>query len=504
MAVDATHDQYDFYAEDWRTIRDHVQGSRRVKEAGSRYLPMLGDPSNPVDRAEYEKYKARAMYYPGASRTKSALLGSVMRVAPTVGDVIEERFPDALKSITDDNRSFVDLAQQVVDETIEVNRCGVLVDAPTVGDVNTLPYLVMYTAEQIINWRYEYVEGKLVKTLVVLQEEVVESGDDMLDEPDKITRYRALMLAPVDPEFPDGPRIYKQQIWEEVVRDDESGAERRPSSPQGDAADQSPAADLEMIEEIIPTRRGEMLAEIPFFFASTLGDVPEISKSILMDVVDVNVSHYQSSADLEHGRHYVALPTPWVAGFELEEGEKLVLGPSQAWITQNTEARAGMLEFTGSGLTALEKALEHKERLMATLGARLLEQTRSGVETAETARIRQSGEQSALSNVSDGAGSTLTEVMRFWAFWAGLEDTDDVEVTLNRDFIDTRLAPAEVTALMNAYLSGGISYSTLFMNLKKGEVVAPDADEGDERDAILSDPIIAEQRVQPSEGQGDQ
>jgi hypothetical protein len=494
MAVDSTHPQYDFYAEDWRTIRDHVAGSRRVKEAGARYLPMLGDPTNSADQAEYDKYKKRAMYYPGASRTKAALLGSVMRVAPTVSDVIEERYPDALKAITDDGRNFRDLAQQVIDETIEINRCGVLVDMPARGDVNTLPYLVMYSAEQIINWRYEYVDGQLVKTLVVLREEVVESGPDMLDDPEEVTRYRALMLAPIDPEEPDGPRVYRQQIWEEVVRDQESGQERRPSGPRGD---DSPQTDLQMVEEVFPMRRGELLTEIPFFFSSTLGDVPEITKSILMDVVDVNISHYQSSADLEHGRHYVALPTPWVAGFDVDENQPLVLGPSSAWVTENTEARAGMLEFTGSGLSALESALEHKERLMATLGARLLEQTRAGVETAETARIRQSGEQSALSNVSDGAGSALTEIMRFWGWWAGMEDLEEVEVTLNRDFVDSSLAPAEVTALVNAYLSGALSYDTLFENLKKGEIVAVDADMEEERDKILSDPIIAEQRIQP-------
>jgi len=56
----------------------------------------------------------------------------------------------------------------------------------------------------------------------------------------------------------------------------------------------------------------------------------------------------------------------------------------------NADAKVGYLEFSGQGLGALEKALDHKEKLMAILGSRLLEGQPARPKPPTAVRLRQS------------------------------------------------------------------------------------------------------------------
>src|SRR5262249_54306928 len=59
-------------------------------------------------------------------------------------------------------------AKSVVSEVVAVGRAGSLVDWD--GDVEQRAYVSLYSAEQIINWRVERVNGRNVPTMVVLKE----------------------------------------------------------------------------------------------------------------------------------------------------------------------------------------------------------------------------------------------------------------------------------------------------------------------------------------------
>ena len=123
----------------------------------------------------------------------------------------------------------------------------------------------------------------------------------------------------------------------------------------------------------------------------------------LLDLANVCLSHYRSSADLEHGRHFTALPQVRTSQelIQMNTTKAFMSGQGTAWVIPNEQAKVGFLEFSGQGLGSLERALEQKKKMMAVLGARLLEGPK-GVEAAETARIRQNTETSILgSNGSD-------------------------------------------------------------------------------------------------------
>ena len=77
-------------------------------------------------------------------------------------------------------------------------------------------------------------------------------------------------------------------------------------------------------------------------------------------------------------------------------------------MSETPGATAGYLEFTGQGLTSFERAMDRDERLMAVLGSRLLQDQKKVGETAEAIRLRQSGEDSALSVIATSVSESLT------------------------------------------------------------------------------------------------
>jgi hypothetical protein len=229
---------------------------------------------------------------------------------------------------------------------------------------------------------------------------------------------------------------------------------------------------------------GKNLGYIPFVFIGVDAITPEVDEPPLIDLVNMNLSHYRTSADFEHGAHFTGLPTPVISGYTPEKvGEKLYIGSSSAWIFPRPEAKAFYLEFSGDGLSTLEKSLERKEQQMAVLGARMLEAQKKGVEAADTASIHRKGEESMLSAVAQTVSLGLEVALRWFAEWAKA-DPASISFKLNRDFYPAPMNPQQLTALIAAWQQGAISDQTLFENLQQGEIISQDTTLEDEQARI--------------------
>lgn len=128
----------------------------------------------------------------------------------------------------------------------------------------------------------------------------------------------------------------------------------------------------------------------------------------------MNLDHYRLDADYKHGMHFTALPTAWVSGFD--KNETLKIGSSTTWTTDTPGASAGFLEYTGQGLTTIERALDRDERMMAVLGARLLERQKKVGETAQSIELRQGGESSIAGSIAGSVSASMTQILR-WVYW---------------------------------------------------------------------------------------
>lgn len=465
--VSTKHEQYEEYHPVWQEMRDHLAGSRAIKSKGTEYLPMLGDQNSQEDQQNYQSYLKRALYYEATKRTQAALLGALMMKPPQFHG-IDSKYTDMFSQVTMEGYSMETFIRNMLSELIGLSFTGALVERSTQDNGGEL-YFVQYKAESILNWRFQRVGDKIKLTLVVLEEKYIEETGRF--ESEEKTRYRVLELI-------DG--VYTQSVFNEVMGDDEA------------------VYLVESDDTIVPANVGAPLDEIPFVFFTPLGNVPEVVEPVLSSIATINTSHYMSSADLEHGRHFTGLPTAWVAGFDTDT--KLSIGSQVAWVSEDPNARAGFLEFLGTGLNSLVMALAEKQEQMATMGARMLRAPRTGVEAAETARIYQSAESGTLTGLAKAASESFTALIGYWLRWQGVEDLSDVNVELNTDYVDTRLDPTALTALVSSWMSGAISYDTLFYNLQHGEVIPDGIDSETERDLIETQkPVVDESDpIQPT------
>jgi len=471
MPVNSTHPEYDEAYPRWERCRDFIKGSDSVKDAGEKYLGRL----SLQDDEEYEKYKELAVYTNYSARTLEGLMGMLFRKPPivTLPEVRSGELGDALDGIEEDcdlmGSSIESYSREVASEILAVGRGGTLIDF---SKEENRAYLAWYSAESILNWRVERINGRMMVTLVVLEETETTAVDAVLTlgarsdkevDPYSETasdRLRVLRLVPNEND-PEGDRVYRVEIWEKIT--------------EGEGSKQKTY--WQMVELYEPNRKGAFLTRIPFIFHNPETEEPTIDKPPLLDVVDLNCSHYRVSADFAHGLHFVALPTAWASG--VPKTAELRIGSSQAWTFDNPEARAGYLEFTGKGLSEYTNERDRLERQMAVLGARMLEEQKRAAETAETQRLRQGGEISVLQHISEVVSEQITLAMRWIGWWSSTIDNpeefkdDAIRIALNRDFVDTKLPSQDVVNLTSVYIQGGISRDTYLWNLAQGEVLPP-------------------------------
>lgn len=460
MPVNSTHPEYDANAAAWLRARDVFAGEDAVKAANIRYLPKLDSQS----ADEYNAYRTRASFFNATARTADGFVGLIFRREPTF------KLPDdsagvgrALKAFVDDadmlGTSLSAYAKNVVAEVIAVGRAGTLVDwqggSATGHQGEERAYAVLYTAEQILNWRTGRVNGRNVLTLLVLSEQVerpATDGDEF--DPDEVEQLRVLRLVPGG----ETGWSYQVEIWR-----------------QGEKKSKRGKAEWTKVETRIPLRLGKPLPLIPFVFHGPRHSLPVVDKLPLADIIAVNLDHYRLNADYKHGLHFTALPTAWVSGFD--KSSNLRIGSSTAWVAETPGATAGFLEFTGQGLTTFERAMDRDERLMAVLGTRMLEAQKRVGESADAIELRQSGENSVLSAVSLSVSDSLTHVLRWVYWWNSTEDTpeaigeDRVLITVNSDFSTKGMTSDEITAVVAAWQAGAISQATMFDLFRRGEVL---------------------------------
>lgn len=457
MPVDTKHHEYEKHYPQWERCEHVSDGQDEVHEHGKLYLPQL---SGQTDQ-EYKAYRNRALLYNATGRTIDGMTGMLFYRAPVMD------IPPALEAyaadVTMSGLSLHQFAEMVAENVIKVGRCGVLVDHPPMTEAMTVaaadaqgmrPYARLYDAERIINWRQERINGNETLVLVVLEEKNPIPDDEFSHKSED--QWRVLDLTPAG---------YRQRVF----RKDDKG-------------------NFVVVDEIFPQVNGRPLNIIPFEFFGVRDNSPCVDKPPLLDLVDVNLSHYRTTADYEHGLHFTGLPTPVVTGFYDPDGNasQLKIGSTTAWLLPDPASKASYLEFTGQGLGELREALKEKEAKMATLGARILAPEKRQVETAQTAAIHRAGENSVLSSIAQSLSIGLTHVLEMIAVWANVPGRISVEI--NQDYLPHSMTSQDLSELVKSWQAGAISHETLFDQLVKGEVIKAGISFLDEQERIGMNP----------------
>lgn len=478
MGVETTNPEYDKFVSKWKRCRDTAAGQDAVHEAGELYLPRLKD----QEWDDYCAYKTRAGFFNATWRTIAGLQGMLFRKPPVI--TVPASVEPLLSSVSESAQPLQIFALEVVEECLTVGRAGILVDYPMIAEegvtqadailLNLRPTLSLYETESIINWKEETFASQKVLTRVILKEDrgVADPDDEFSEKCEPI--YRVLDLV-------NG--IYRVRLFAKL--DD---------SPDS-------ARFVQEGEDLFPKLNNQPLDFIPFFFlgvddADACPDDPP-----LIDLVDLNLSHYRTNADYEHGCHFTGLPTGWIVGHTLDQGDRIYLGSQNMLVFPSPDTKVGFLEFSGAGLKCLSDNLERKEKQMAILGARMLEAQKKGIEATNTLMLRQAGETSLLASMAQSISISMQKALQVFSDWAG--GSGEVIFELNRDFFPKTLAPAELTALVTSWQYGAISKETLFENLKQAEVIS-DTKTFEEQETEISNaaPTLAGGMDQTQQGVG--
>ncbi len=452
--IGTNHDEYRAALPKWIRARDACSGSDTIKAKGDIYLPRLSAHKGILGEEKYQAYKQRAVWYNASRRTKIGLSGAAT-LKPTKKEIVNAR-GKAFAERIDKCR------HELIEEVLEVGRYAIVVNQ----QANAEAFFTIWWAESIVNWRYEYIEGKKRLAMLVLEDvEKVFTNDNPYSPQEKTVRH-SYVLKDINPT--QTICVYSRFI--KMEKSDEQWAR------EGD-------------EKILSASGGRTLDFIPATIRGPLTeDENEIEDSLLLDLIDINLSHYMNSADLEHGQHWTALPTAVASGFPETDKDgnpvEFNVGGENAWITSIPGASAFYLEFSGSGLGCIRSSMQDKKSEMAILGARLLEEPKPSVESSETLKTRLSGEKSVLNRVAIGVGSAMTWTLRLMLWFQDpLYDREKATDTmkLNTEFLEHSLSTEELQVLMTMLQEGGISYTTYFTLLQNAELIPDTRTEEEEK-----------------------
>jgi len=430
--VTVKHPSYYGFIEDTIAARDCFAGERAVKARGTMYLPQLSGQT----RDEYNAYKMRSTFYSIVGRTVTALTGLAMNGDPQIN-----ASPEMQKQLFEPEFG-VDLIEFRYKTLLEiqlVGRMGWLIDAPAGSrSLGVIPYI----SESVINWRLDKV-GR--PTMIMLMESQIVESQQNPYKMEEILLYRELVLV-------NG--VYTQNVYDSKSN---------------------------LVNSIVPSFGGRTLDYIPFFMYNPFGQGWDIEKTPLIDLVNLNLSHYRTSADLEHGRHFCGLPTPVITGSEVA-GNKLKIGGNKAWVLPEPGADAKYLEFTGQGLQSLEKALAEKEAQLSSLSVNVIDRSTRGSESPETMKMRYTSETASLALVVSSVQSCVTHV--YGTIQKLYRWNDAFSIVFAKQFISGSLSADEVKKYSETYLAGGLSVESYVSLLRRGGVLSAQLDDGTEISAL--------------------
>lgn len=174
---------------------------------------------------------------------------------------------------------------------------------------------------------------------------------------------------------------------------------------------------------------------------------------------------YKKTADLSYSEFSSCVPTLVMTGVDDDAGNKLIGGGVALSIT----SEMAKVYYATTDTNALQHVKIHIDGLFEeakTYGASLLGGDKQEVESAEAIRLRQGAAGASLTTLTRNVELGINKLLQL----ANI----DVIFAINFDLEENYLTPAEQSALLDAWMSNGISYSTYFNKMQKAGNIKDD------------------------------
>ena len=440
---------------DWGVMAAVTKGTNYLRDMCETYLPQ--EPREDDDA--YQTRVDRSVLSPYTNRLIETAAGAILRKPIHVeGDPY---WLDLIQDIDGLGSSINEYARRALVSSLTYGHSAILVDYPAATEVLNLaqeralgrrPYFVHVDAPQIWGWRKE--SGTNRFTQVRIHSYDVRPLNDFGEE--QVEEMRVI--------YPGRYDLYTLGRSTETVELTESG---------GYSLDEIP------VVPIYSNRRGVLVSQPP-----------------LLDIANLNITHYQRQADLIHALHIAAMPTLVLEGWDDTTGSA-TMGVNYA-IAMQPGNKAYYVQADSTSFDAQMAELQSLESQMSTLGVTKLFGQKFVAESAEAKRIDQAQSNSVLSIISQELESALNQAFRFAAAYVGLEPP---EITIDRDFDYYRLIGQDVSVLAQLNQMGKISDSMLLEILRRGEILPDNISIEDEVEAANKPATAIVEKAETTEEQ---
>ena len=420
---------------DWSIMAAVTKGTNYLRDMCETYLPQ--EPREDDDA--YQTRVDRSVLSPYTSRLIETAAGAILRKPIHLeGDPY---WLDLAQNIDGIGSNINEYARRALVSSLTYGHSAILIDYPTATGAMNLaeeraqgrrPYFVHIDAPQIWGWRKEATTNRLLQVRIhdYSVRPINEFGEEQIEE------MRVI--------YPGRYDLYT--LGQEVVEFSESGGYSLTEIP---------------LVPIYSNRRGVLQSQPP-----------------LLDIANLNITHYQRQADLIHALHIAAMPTLVLEGWDDTTGSA-TMGVNYA-IAMQPGNKAYYVQADATSFDAQMAELQSLEQQMSTLGVTKLFGQKFVAESAEAKRIDQAQSNSVLSIISQELESALNQAFAFAAQYVGIEPP---EVTIDRDFDYYRLIGQDISVLAQLNQLGKISDSMLLEVLRRGEILPDNINIEDEMEA---------------------
>ena len=435
---------------DWAVMAAVTRGTNYLRDLSETYLPQ--EPRE--DEDAYQTRVDRSVLSPYTSRLIETAAGAILRKPIHIeGD---QYWLDLAQNIDGLGSNINEYARRALVSSLTYGHSAILVDYPAAAAVLNLaeeralgrrPYFVHVDAPQIWGWRKEPVTNRLLQ--VRIHDYDVRPLNDFGEE--QVEEMRVI--------YPGRYDLYT--LGQDVVEFTSSGGYSLTEIP---------------LVPIYSNRRGLLISQPP-----------------LLDIANLNITHYQRQADLIHALHIAAMPTLVLEGWDDTTGSA-TMGVNYA-IAMQPGNKAYYVQADATSFDAQMAELESLASQMSTLGVTKLFGQKFVAESAEAKRIDQAQSNSVLSIISQELESALNQAFAFAAEYVGMEPP---EITIDRDFDYYRLIGQDVAVLSQLNAAGKISDAMLLEILRRGEVLPDNINIEDELESSTTNALALPETAENS------
>jgi Domain of unknown function (DUF4055) len=448
-------------------IYDALEGEMAIKEAASAYLPQPEDKPTASSLLRYEKYIKRAVFYNATRRTLLAMSGQVFSVSPKIE--IPTLMDSFVKNCNGENVSLELLSKKIVEIALAYSRCGIFVDFPFQESDSSVaqlkngeikPIFRIYSPMNIWNWQTVQKGADRVLSLLVLAE-VFDNFKDGEFSSSEAQRLRVLRLTE------NGCTV---EIFESNSKALNSSKTNFNSIFSKSNAKSFTSVGVFQLKD----STGSPLTEIPFRFIGGENNNFDVDSPIFYDLASLNLAHYRNSADYEEACFVLGQPTPVFTGLTKDWVTEVMGGEakfgSRGGVLLPINATAQLLQAAEN--TMIKEAMETKERQMAALGARLVEQ-RTVQRTAFETKVETSSQSSTLINVANNVSESIEKCLKI-AYSYLASDEPKIEFKLNTDYDISKLSHEERQRVLAEWQAGALSFTEMREVLRRSGAATQD------------------------------